>query len=253
MLVGFVGETHLGRTLKAATEIRGISTCKGVGVGATATLVFVTPDVEDHNKLGAVNDALSQVATSGWVGPVVLASQVPPGFTRKWVKQFAGPLYYQVDTIIMNCALMRATFPERIVIGLGNPSFSDGPVAAYQQWLTAFECPIYTMSYESAEMVKLAVNYYLAKQVETTNTLAAVAAQVGAEWEDMIPALRADARIGQKSYIRPGTIEGSHLVRDVKTIDQMTTLATAKVARRVDADARMSIGRPLDLSMRPSY
>jgi UDPglucose 6-dehydrogenase len=233
MQVGFIGTTHLGKTLKQASQIRRIQVTDDI---ATADLVFVTPDVEDHNRLFEVDTAMGHAILNTKDGiPIVLASQVPPGYTRRYSEHdvIGGRrLYYQVDTIIMNCALKRATFPERIIVGDSIFPLLEELHPTYQQWLDAFECPIHVMSYESAEMCKLAVNYYLAKQVETTNKLATVAKLVGADWSDMIPALRADYRIGQ-SYIVPGTIEGSHLVRDVKTIDQLTPDEEASGVDRV--------------------
>ena len=60
------------------------------------------------------------------------------------------------------------------------------------------------MSYESAELTKIALNLYLVAQLETTNMLAKVAEKVGANWNDIIPALQTDKRIGQHAYLKPG-------------------------------------------------
>jgi len=230
MRVGFVGETHLGQTLKKASSIHGFVE----GDHQSADLVFITQDVDDHNDLREV-DSHTQLALaqSRQDVPVVLVSQVPPGYTRKWagsdmVVKRSGPFYYQVDTIIMDRALLRAAMPERIIVGCADPELPLHP--NYMRWLGAFQCPILPMKYESAEMCKLAVNYILAKQVETANELVAVARKVGANWDDMVPALRLDARIGPKSYLRPGTIHGSHLPRDVKTIEQILTLVGSGAA-----------------------
>jgi len=234
MQVGFVGDTHLGKTLKRASAIHGFTIEDG---HQAADLVFITQDVDDHDGLQDVDyctdTALSQ---SRMEVPVVLVSQVPPGYTRKWagsdmVVKRLGPFYYQVDTIIMDRALLRASMPERIIVGCADPELPLHP--NYMRWLEAFQCPILPMKYESAEMCKLAVNYILAKQVETANELVAVARKVGANWDDMVPALRLDARIGPKSYLRPGTIHGSHLPRDVKTIEQILTLGVAAAARKL--------------------
>src|SRR5262249_19882548 len=84
----------------------------------------------------------------------------------------------------------------------------------------AFNCPIVRMNYESAELCKLAINYYLAKQIETANELAQLADALGAYWPDVVSGLRLDKRIGEHAYIVPGEI-GGHLPRDVKTIERL--------------------------------
>jgi UDPglucose 6-dehydrogenase len=204
--------THLGQTLKKASEIRGFDALAG-----EPDIMFVARDVEDHESLEQVNsDMYCAVAWSSPV-PIVLVSQVPPGYTREWAKR-RGNIFYQVDTIIMNRALERATLPERFIIGCQDCE-EDLP-ASYAEYLAAFNCPIIKMSYESAELSKLAINYYLAKQIETTNELAAVARHVGADWDEMIPGLHLDARIGAHAYIRPGEV-GGHLPRDVRTIERL--------------------------------
>lgn len=221
MKVGFCGMTHLGQTLKKASEIRGFDTVFGVEDLKSledCDIVFVTQDVDDHGKLQAVKSYMSWAVKLPARVPVVLVSQVPPGFTRPWLER-RGNIFYQVDTIIMNRALERATLPERFIVGCerGEEDILPG---AYATYLRAFNCPILKMNFESAELSKLAINYYLAKQVETTNALAAVARHIGADWDEMIPGLRLDARIGAHAYIRPGEV-GGHLPRDIRTIERL--------------------------------
>jgi len=219
--IGFCGLTHLGETLRKASELRGFDTA--IGRPEECDIVFVTPDVEDHDDLSEVEKCMSWAVDLPIRIPVVLVSQVPPGFTRRWLT-WRGNIFYQVDTIIMNRALLRATFPERFIVGCED--LRETPPAPYATFLAAFNCPIVTMSFESAELSKLAVNYYLARQIEATNALVAVARHVGADWNQMIPGLRLDARIGQRAYIRPGEV-GGHLPRDVRTIERLLKEALA--------------------------
>lgn len=216
MKVGFCGMTHLGQTLKRASEIRGFDTT-GSPVADDLELMFITQDVDNHDDLARVEKQMEWAVRFPDHIPVVLVSQVPPGFTRPWLKK-RGNIFYQVDTIIMNRALERATLPERIIVGCEQRGCMLPD--SYVTWLDAFNCPVLKMSYESAELTKLAINYYLAKQIEVTNALAAVARHIGADWTEMIPGLRLDARIGPQAYIRPGEV-GGHLPRDVRTIERL--------------------------------
>lgn len=219
-MIGFLGASHLGQTLKAAAVARGMETCWGCYKYddlSACNLVFVTQDVDDHADLNKVRSYMQMAVTLDGDIPVVLVSQVPPGFTRPWITMHPN-LYYQVDTIIMNCALQRATYPERFIVGCEWPS--DDLPSAYLTYLGAFNCPVVKMGIESAELCKLAINYYLAKQIETTNDLASVANNIGADWDEIIPGLRLDKRIGEHAYIQPGPV-GGHLPRDVKTIEKL--------------------------------
>ncbi len=214
MRVGFLGMTHLGKTLTEASRIRGCEIEDG-GELDTCDLVLVTEDVDDHRELGGIDNLMGWAVQVPDEIPLVLVSQVPPGYTRQWSAK-RDNLFYQVDSIIMHSALKRATLPGRIVVGCRDAR-RDLP-KAYAEYLALFECPVIKISYESAELVKLAVNYFLAKQIETTNDLSRIAKLVGAWWPDMVPALRLDGRLG--AYLEPGEV-GGHLPRDVRTIERL--------------------------------
>ena len=75
------------------------------------------------------------------------------------------------------------------------------------------------MRYESAELAKIAVNCFLAAQISTANTLAELCERVGADWREIVPALRLDRRIGAHAYLKPGLgIAGGNLERDLATM-----------------------------------
>ena len=199
MKVGFIGLSHLGKTLMRASEMRGFATA--TSNLETCDIVMVTQDIEDHDDLSEA-EACMQEATALPSGiPVVLVSQIVPGFTRRW-RKVRGNLFYQVDTIIMNCALERCLYPERFIIGCEDPAAELPP--PYAHYLAAFNCPVVKMNYESAELSKMAINYFLAKQLETTNQLAKVANLVRADWSSIIPGLQMDRRIGNRAYLQPG-------------------------------------------------
>ena len=147
---------------------------------------------------------------------LVVLSQVPPGFTRQ--VRFDPPRrFYQVETLIFGRALERVTRPERFIVGGDDPAVSLP--AAYRTFLEAFGCPVLPMRYESAELAKIAINCFLAASVSTTNTLAELCEKVDADWTEIAPALRLDARIGPSAYLAPGLgIAGGNLERDLATV-----------------------------------
>jgi len=154
---------------------------------------------------------------------VVILCQVPPGFTRTLAREkpnLGGALFYQVETLVFGNAVERALKPERYMIGCGDPRTPLPP--AYAKWLVAFGCPLLPMRYESAELAKISINFFLVSSVTTTNTLAEVCERVGAEWSEIAPALRLDKRIGPHAYLGPGLgLGGGNLERDLVTVQTL--------------------------------
>jgi UDPglucose 6-dehydrogenase len=179
---------------------------------------------------------------------VVILCQVHPGFCRSLAEALAedgqslgAALYYQVETLVFGRAVERALHPERYMIGCANPGAPLQP--PYSRWLEAFGCPLLPMRYESAELAKISINFFLVSSVATTNTLAEVCEQVGADWAEIAPALRLDARIGPKAYLTPGLgIAGGNLERDLVTVKRLTEGGNADTGI-VDAWQRNSAHR----------
>lgn len=184
-------------------------------------LVFIAYDVptddQGNSNLAVINQLLEQVKPAlSHHASLVLLSQVPPGFTRQ-INIEKNRLFYQVETLIFGSAVERALYPERYIVGANEPT-TELP-AAYLQLLSSFNCPILTMRYESAELAKISINMFLVASVTTTNTLAEICENIGADWEDIAPTLRLDQRIGQHAYLTPGLgIAGGNLERDLNTI-----------------------------------
>ena len=147
---------------------------------------------------------------------LMVLSQVPPGFTRS-VPWPPAQCFCQVETLIFGRAVARALEPERIILGCADPVAALPP--ALEQYLRAFGCPVLPMRYESAELAKISVNMCLVASVSVANTLAELCEQIGADWRDIVPALRLDKRIGQHAYLTPGLgISGGNLERDLATV-----------------------------------
>ena len=148
--------------------------------------------------------------------PIIILSQVPPGYTRKKKKKFKN-IYYQVETLVFGNAVKRALNPERIIFGKNtNKSKIDDDIIVF---LKSFNCKILYMNYESAELCKISVNLFLASSITTTNYLANLSEKINADWYKIIPALQMDKRIGKFAYLYPGLgISGGNLQRDLVTV-----------------------------------
>jgi UDPglucose 6-dehydrogenase len=187
-------------------------------------VVYVAPDVptddagqSDIRPVTRLLDlAFAQARADA---PIVVLSQVPPGFTRASGRPDRA-LLYQVETLIFGRAVERATRPERFIVGCADPTQPlPAPLAAF---LSSFGCPILPMRYESAELAKIAINCCLVAAVSTANTLAGLCEKIGADWSEIVPALRLDRRIGEHAYLAAGLgIAGGNLERDLATVTRL--------------------------------
>lgn len=195
---------------------------------AECDLVFYSLDVPTDSSNRSNLDSLWKLieTTAPHLSPTAVAvilCQVPPGFTRRLARgdsKLGGALFYQVETLIFGNAVERAMRPERYIVGCADPRAALPE--PYQKWLTSFGCPVLPMRYESAELAKIAINFFLVSSVATTNTLAEVCERIGADWQEIAPALRLDKRIGPHAYLSPGLgIAGGNLERDLVTIQTL--------------------------------
>ena len=189
-------------------------------------ILYIASDVPTNDKaesdLSSIENLVDKVISYlSETTVIVILSQVNPGFTRSLEKKYAsllkGRLFYQVETLIFGRAVERAMYPERFMIGAVEKNIALPN--SLERFLSIFNCPIFVMSYESAELAKISINMYLVSTVTTTNMLAEVCDKIGAEWNDIAETLRLDKRIGSYAYLSPGLgLSGGNLERDLATI-----------------------------------
>ena len=192
-----------------------------IGDLAACQIVYIAPDVpvtddgiSDLTELEAIFDLVISNVQKDTI--LVNLSQVPPGFTRARSNQ-GFSVFYQVETLIFGQAIERALNPERFIVGCSDPEMTLPN--ALLGYLESYGCPILPMRYESAELCKISINCFLASSISTANTLAELCENIGANWSEIVPALRLDRRIGPHSYLTPGLgIGGSNIVRDLTTV-----------------------------------
>jgi UDPglucose 6-dehydrogenase len=188
-------------------------------------VIYVAPDVAtddqghgDTTVLRGLIDLVVSVLRAD--ACIVILSQVEPGFTRKMSAPPLDRRYYQVETLVFGRAVERAVKPERYIVGCADPAKPLNP--NFEAVLSAFNCPILPMGYESAELAKISINCCLVASVSVANTLAGLCEEIGADWSEIAPALKLDRRIGPYSYLAPGLgIAGGNLERDLATVCRM--------------------------------
>ena len=213
-MISFLGSSHAAHHLSLGAIKRGNEVTFN---HSQADVLFVSEDTPtDENGKRDLEKIVGLIEVAKMLDkPIVLTSQVPPGFTRNLGIE---RIWHQAETLRMKDAEDRAYSPDYIAVG-----GDEIRPPAYVKYLLSFKCPILSMSWESAEFSKIAVNMFLAAQVERTNLLSAAAQEMGADWGDVAKALANDKRIGHEAYLTPGRWQDSkHLMRDYRTLEAIS-------------------------------
>jgi UDPglucose 6-dehydrogenase len=185
-------------------------------------VVYISPDVptsaQGRSDLEGIRRLIDEVASVLKPDAVmVVLCQVPPGFTRAIEFAPHERVYYQAETLVFGDAVERAMRPERFIVGCADPEKALDP--RFAAVLSAFGCPILKMRYESAELAKIATNCCLVASIGVANTLSEICERIGADWLEIVHALKLDRRIGPHAYLAPGLgIAGGNLERDLDTV-----------------------------------
>jgi len=87
------------------------------------------------------------------------------------------------------------------------------------------------MRTESAEMVKHALNSFLALSITFINEIARLCEHTGADAKEVSVGLKSEARIGPKAYLGPGgPFAGGTLARDVVTLSKLAAAEGEKIS-----------------------
>lgn len=219
-----INEPYLDKALNK--NFNKIQFTSEVGNLDNASIVYVCPDIKTNNQgtsdLSEIKSLLEYIIKNTQKSTViVILSQVNPGFTREYKNKFKNrKIYYQVETLVFGIAFQRSMFPERFIVGCDDPNYLDKNLKKY---LKSYDCPILKMRYESAELAKISINMFLVSSVTTSNMLAEICESIGADWDEIIPSLRLDKRIGEYAYLKPGLgISGGNLERDLASIKKIS-------------------------------
>lgn len=192
--------------------------------------IFITYDVPvDENDLiqiGIINKVfaiLSKYVSAQTA--IVISSQIPIGTSRRLVnllkkktKETPKVIYFP-ENLRLGQAFASFLTPERIVLG----SDSIEALNNFKKDFSFFNCPFITMSLESAEMVKHALNSYLATCISFSSELSDLSEKSGANMLDVVKALKTDKRVSSFAPINPGLgFAGGTLGRDIQSLRKMS-------------------------------
>lgn len=149
---------------------------------------------------------------------IIISSQLPVGTCKQFSKEYPHHIFVCIpENLRLGKAINSFLFPTRTIIGC-----NDIPTRKRLTEMFPLFLDIIFMSPESAEMVKHALNSYLALSITFINEIAALSETVGANVTDVSLGLTSDPRIGKNAYLKPGSpIAGGTLLRDVTTLNNL--------------------------------
>jgi UDPglucose 6-dehydrogenase len=198
---------------------------------------------------------------------VVGKSTVPVGTSREIIARVhaaapAGDLVdyaFNPEFLREGYAVQDSLTPDRIVFGVTSDAADELMRAVYATPL-ASGIPGLTMDLETAELVKVAANSFLATKISFINVMAEMCEASGADVIKLADAIGIDERIGRK-FLSPGLgFGGGCLPKDIRAfrataqdkgveslVDLLTTVDTINLGRRdrVITLARAAVGGDL--------
>jgi UDPglucose 6-dehydrogenase len=229
-----------------------------------------TPQVKDGGNadlsyvFGAV-DALAPHLSRATL--IVGKSTVPVGTSRQLIERIhavapAGDLVeyaFNPEFLREGYAVQDSLTPDRIVFGVTSGSAEELMRRVYATPL-ASGIPALTMDLETAELVKVAANSFLATKISFINVMAEMCEASGADVIKLADAIGIDERIGRR-FLSPGVgFGGGCLPKDIRAfratamdkgvdslVNLLTTVDTINLGRRdrVITLAREAVGGDL--------
>ena len=204
------------KTLRFATDAQ--AAC------AKAEVLWVCYDTpvndNDESDTAFVLERLRRALAAAPRGLLVLmSSQLPVGTCAALEREFPDFHFAcSPENLRLGKALEAFEKAERVVVGIRDEI--DRPTL--ERLFKPFTAQVLFMRTESAEMVKHALNSFLAASVTFVNEVARLCELVGADAKEVSAGLKSEPRIGPKAYLGPGgPFAGGTLARDVVTLTRI--------------------------------
>ena len=200
---------------------------------ARADILWLTYDTpvneEDESDVDFVLGNLRKAVPYLPAGAAVLISaQLPVGSCAKLEKEF--PQFHfacSPENLRLGKAIDAFEKAERAIVGIR----TDAKKALLEQLFKPFAAQTIFMRTESAEMVKHALNSFLALSITFINEIARLCEHSGADAKEVSVGLKSEARIGPKAYLGPGgPFAGGTLARDVVTLSKLAVANNEKIS-----------------------
>jgi UDPglucose 6-dehydrogenase len=159
---------------------------------------------------------------------VLISAQLPVGTCRALEAEF--PQFHfacSPENLRLGRAIDAFEKAGRVIVGIRD----DTKKALLEKLFAPFTPQILFMRTESAEMVKHALNSFLALSITFINEIARLGEHVGADAREVSAGLKSEPRIGPKAYLGPGgPFAGGTLARDVVTLTKLAAANGEKIS-----------------------
>src|SRR3954464_15059342 len=207
-----------GERLRFSTELGpALEHCRPLVVA-----VGTPPTYSGDADLSAVHSVVESMPPSDRHA-LVMKSTVPVGTGEAIKRRFAGTgkdgfRYVSCPEFLKEgSAVQDFLHPDRVVVGDDGNWAGDAVAALY----APLEAPLVRTDIESAEMVKLASNAFLATKISFINEIANVCEETGADVVEVAKGMGLDDRIGPK-FLQAGLgFGGSCFPKDVTALKQL--------------------------------
>ena len=164
---------------------------------------------------------------------VLVSWPVPPGTMKLYEAKYPNHTFsYSPENVRLAHAEQDFNNQERIICGVRKP---DPRLDAL---FAPFTKNLLYVSIETAEMVKHALNGFLAVSAAYANELGQLCKKTGADMNHVTHALRTDPRIGMRAYLEAGRPYGSHLEREIGNLLSIGETPLIAAAKRSNDEAK---------------
>jgi UDPglucose 6-dehydrogenase len=150
---------------------------------------------------------------------ILISSQVPAGTCRALEVHFPDYRFaYSPENLRLGKAISIFTKADRIILGVRE----EADAKELEPLLTRFTQNLIAVRTESAEMIKHAINSFLASSIAFMNEISRICEQVGADAKEVERGLKSEPRIGPGAYLSPGgPFAGGTLARDIVALTKI--------------------------------
>lgn len=225
MKISIIGHGHLAYVTAACMEqFHKVNVDDDkVGDSEIIWVCYDTPvDSDGKPSSSVIIEKLDKVLSYASIGTIVLiSSQIPVGTCALIQQKYKNVLDITCspENLRRGKAINDFLNPERIIVGTNGNEIVK---AKLEELFSPLKKPIFWTSVESSEMIKHALNSFLALSIAFINEIDRVAKAVGASSEDIAYGLQSDKRVGFLSYLKPGgPYTNDTLGREIHTLIEL--------------------------------
>jgi len=205
-MITIVGSGELASVIRVLTNKRCIQ----------RSAIWLAEEVESDATGTTAERTIPICLDTAKTGTVVLISTaVPVGYARAVALRFPHVHVVSVPNLAPRGQYSTFFFQRDLIVGTDDPLNKQRLRDIFQEE-DHRRCRF--VSLNDAEMIKHAQNIFLGMSIVYANELDRLSSKLGARYEVIEHVLREDPRIGKHAYIRAGSADGSHFLRDMKVV-----------------------------------